>query len=182
MMLPPRDGPAQPVGVALRHVVRGDFDLEATFQLLHVARPQEGWIAGLAVYFFMDDEEWNGLWFGKMNERGRGSVFVTGHRTGDRSRGDERVDKFTDAVAAQDGSGIFRLRVDRRGATFRFLAADGETGAVPLPSDARRRPPGRAHPPVRGGSGWSPDAIVDGRLVELTMRAEDFVGYPAHGR
>jgi Protein of unknown function (DUF1583) len=180
--LPSRDGPAQPLGVALRPVVRGDFELEATFQLLHLARPEEGWVAGLTVYFFMEDEEWNGLWFGKMNERGRGPVFVTGHRTGDRSRGEERVDKFTDTVAAQGGSGIFRLRADRRGATFRFFAADGETGAFHhLQTLEVSRQDVRI---VRFAAdpGWLPSAVVDGRLIEFAMRAEEFVGYRTEGR
>ena len=130
----------------------------------------------------MDDEEWNGLWFGKMNERMRGPAFVTGHRTGDRSRGEERINKFTDAVAARDGSGTFRLRVVRRGTTFHFFAADGGTGelrhlqTLEVSGDDVRIVRFAADP------GWSPNAIVDGRLVELTMRAEEFVGYPGHGR
>jgi hypothetical protein len=130
----------------------------------------------------MEDEEWNGLWFGKMNERGRGPVFVTGHRTGDRSRGEERVDKFTDTVAAQGGSGIFRLRVDRRGSTFRFFAADGETGAFHHLQTLEVSRQDVRILRFAADPGWLPNAVVDGRLVELTMRAEDFVGYPAHGR
>ena len=180
--LPSQDGPAQPLGVALRPVVCGDFELEATFELLQIDRTDEGRGAGLTVYFFMDDEEWNGLWFGKMNERVRGPAFVTGHRTGDRSRGEERIDKFTDAVAARDGPGTFRLRVVRRGTTFHFFAADGVTDefrhlrTLEVSGDDVRIVRFAADP------GWSPNAIVDGRLVELTMRAEEFVGYPAHGR
>jgi RNA polymerase sigma factor (sigma-70 family) len=178
--LPPEDGPAQPAGIALRPDVHGDFELEATFELLHVSRPDKDWPVGLSVYFFMDDEEWNGLWFGKMNERVRGPVFVTGHRTGDRSRGEERISKFNDAVAARGGSGIFRLRVARRGSTFRFFAADGETGGFQHLQTLEVS--GQDVKIVRFAAdpGWSPDVVVDGRLVELTVRAEKLVGYPAH--
>jgi RNA polymerase sigma-70 factor (ECF subfamily) len=180
--LPSQDGPAQPVGIALRPAVRGDFELEATFELLHVARPDEQWGAGLTVYFFMDDEEWNGLYFGKMNERVRGPVFVTCNLTGDRSRGEERVSKFADTVAARGGSGTFRLRVVRRGTTFRFFAADGETGALRHLQSLEVSDEDVRIVRFAADPGWLPNVIVDGRLVELTMRAEHFVGYPARGQ
>jgi RNA polymerase sigma factor (sigma-70 family) len=180
--LPSRDGPAQPLGIALRPAVRGDFELEATFELLNVARPGEQRGAGLTVYFFMDDEEWNGLYFGKMDERVRGPAFVTGHLAGDRSRGEERVSKFTDTVAARDGSGTFRLRVVRRGATFRFFAADGETGELRHLQTLEVSDEDVRIVRFAADPGWSPNVVVDGRLVEFTMRAEEFVGYPAHGQ
>jgi RNA polymerase sigma factor (sigma-70 family) len=182
MTLPSQDGPAQPLGVALRPTIRGDFELEATFELLTIDRPEHEGRAGLTVYFFMDDQEWNGLWFGKMNDGLRGAVFVTGQRTGDRSRGEERIDKFTDAVAAGGGSGTFRLRVVRRGSEFRFFAADGETGAFQqLKTVAVSRADVRilrfaAEP------GGLRNVMVDGRLVEFTVKAEELVGYPARGR
>jgi RNA polymerase sigma factor (sigma-70 family) len=177
--LPSRDGPAQPLGVALRPVLHGDFELEATFELLHVARPDRGAGAGLTVYFFMDDQEWNGLWFGKLNEPVRGPVFFTGRRTGDRSRGEERIDRFTDAIAARDGSGTFRLRVVRRGSRFRFFAADGEAGpfrhlqTLEASGDDVRIVRFAADP------SWSPNVAVDGRLVEFSLRAEGLIGDPA---
>ena len=40
MTLPSQDGPAQPLGIALRPAVRGDFELEATFELLTIAQPE----------------------------------------------------------------------------------------------------------------------------------------------
>ncbi|MEJ7637758.1 MAG: hypothetical protein WKF75_07145 [Singulisphaera sp.] len=48
--LPSQDGPAQPLGVALRPAVRGDFELEATFELLRIDRPDEGRGAGLTIF------------------------------------------------------------------------------------------------------------------------------------
>ncbi|MEJ7637757.1 MAG: hypothetical protein WKF75_07140 [Singulisphaera sp.] len=122
------------------------------------------------------------MWFGKMNERVRGPAFVTGHRTGDRSRGEERINKFTDAVAARDGSGTFRLRVVRSGTTFRFFAADGGTGELRHQQTLEVSGDDVRIIRVAADPGWSPNAIVDGRLVDLTMKAEEFVGYPAHGR
>ena len=144
--------------------------------------PRTDRAAGLTVYFFMDDGEWNGLWFGKMNEGGRGPAFVTGHNTGDRSRGEERITKFTDAVAASDGSGIFRLRVVRRGNTIRLFAADGAAGELRHMQTLEVSGEDVRIVRFAADPGWSPNAIVDGRLVELTMKAEEFVGYPAHGR
>ena len=173
--LPAANGPAQPLGVALRPIVRGDFELEATFELLQVVRPNEGPGVGLTVYFFMDDEEWNGLWFGKMQDKVRGPVFLVGHRTGDRSQGEERVDQFTDTLVARKEAGVFRLRVERRGSVFRCFAAEGESGAFRLmrtldASDKDVRIVRFAADP-----GWLPNALVDGRLVEFTLKAEQLV-------
>jgi predicted DNA-binding protein (UPF0251 family) len=123
--LPPENGPAQPVGVKVHPIVHGDFELEVTFELLHVSLPEAISGAGVTLYFFMDDDEWHGLWFGKMKEQKRGPVFVTGHRIGKR---EERITKFADAVATGADMGIVRLRVVRQGATFRLFGAEGETG------------------------------------------------------
>ena len=130
----------------------------------------------------MDDQEWNGLWFGKMNDGVRGPVLVTGQRTGDRSRGEERIDKFTDAVAARGGSGTFRLRVIRRGAEFRFLAADGETSALRHLKTAEASREDVRILRFAAEPGGLRNVIVDGRLVEFTVKAEEFAGYPARGR
>jgi RNA polymerase sigma factor (sigma-70 family) len=59
--LPAENGHPFPVGVKVRPVVRGDFELEARFEFLDVPRPPAGSGGGVTVYFFMDDDEWHGV-------------------------------------------------------------------------------------------------------------------------
>jgi RNA polymerase sigma factor (sigma-70 family) len=184
LTLPATDGPGVPIGIALRHPVRGDFELEATLEFLHVTRPDvRGW-AGATVYFFMDDNERNGVWFGKMNERQRGPVFATGHRanlppTAGQTAGheQERIDKFIDTVATSGETGVLRLRAVRRGTSFSFFAAEGETGEYrnlqTLEVSAEDLEIVRLGP----DPGWLSNVAVDMRLVDFSMTAREFVGY-----
>jgi hypothetical protein len=158
----------------VRPVVRGDFELEATFAFLDMPRPAAGSGGGVTVYFFMDDDEWHGVWFGKMIDGQRGSVMVLGHRLGKR---EERVTKFAEAVEAGGDLGIVRLRVVREGANFRLFAAEGETGEFQhiqtleiSPEDLRI---------VRFATDWgfNPNVAMDVRLLDFSMTADEFVGY-----
>lgn len=184
LTLPATDGPTVPVGIALRHPVRGDFELEATFEFLHLGRPEAGKWAGATIYLFMDDNERNGVWFGKMNERQLGPVFATGHRaslpaTGGRESGhdQERIDKFMDYVTTSGETGILRLRVVRRGLSFSFFAAEGETGEFrhleTLEVSAEDLEIVRLGP----DPGWLSNVAVDMRLLDFSMTAREFVGY-----
>ena len=132
MTLPSQDGPAQPLGIALRPTVRGDFELEATFELLTVALPEKEGRAGLTVYFFMDDQEWNGLWFGKMNDVLRGPVFVTGHAP-------------ATGVAARNGSTNSRTRLPHAAGR----GPSGSASSAAGPSSASSPPTGK---PARSGT------------------------------
>ncbi len=172
--VPAENGPGMPVGVKLRPVVRGDFELEAKFEFLQVAQPPAGWVGGVTVYFFMDDNEWHGVWFGKLIDGKRGPVLVMGQRVGKR---EERITKFADAVPASGEMGIVRLRVEREGASFSLFAAEGETGEYQhiqtleiSPEDLRI---------VRFAADWgdNPPIALDVRLLDFAMTADEFVGY-----
>jgi len=170
--LPAENGPRFPVGVKVRPVVHGDFELEARFELLDVPRPAEGSGGGVTVYFFMDDEEWHGVWFGKMIDGRRGPMFVLGNRVGKR---EERITRFADAVEAGGELGIVRVRVVREGTAFRLFAAEGETAEFRhiqtlevSPEDLRI---------VRFATDWgfTPNVAMDVRLVDFSMTADAFV-------
>jgi hypothetical protein len=172
--LPAEKGPPFPVGVKLRPVVRGDFELEASFEFLNVPRPPEGSGGGVTVYFFMDDDEWHGVWFGKMIDGRRGPMFVLGNRVGKR---EERITRFSDAVEAGGELGIVRVRVVREGASFRLFAAEGETAEFQhiqtlevSPDDLRI---------VRFATDWgfTPNVAMDVRLLDFSVTADRFVGY-----
>jgi len=174
LALPAQDGPGVPTGIELRHAVRGDFELEATFEFLHVARPESGWGAGVTLYFFIDDEDRSGMWFGKMNERLRGPVFVTGHRI---DRDEERINNFADSVTTVGETGIVRLRVVREGRSFSLFAAEGETGdfqhvrTLEISSEDLQIVRFATDP------GWNPNVQIDVRLLEFSITAQELVGY-----
>ncbi len=128
----------------------------------------------------MDDDEKNGVWFGKMNERQRGPVFVTGNiisRRGADRHDEERISKFQDAATTVGETGLFRLRVVRQGTSFSFFAAEGAGGEFrhlhTLEVSAEDLDI------VRLGTdpAWLPNAAVDLRLIDFSMTAREFVGY-----
>ena len=147
---------------------------EAVFEFLDVPRPAVGSGGGVTVYFFMDDDEWHGVWFGKMIDGKRGPVMVLGHRLGKR---EERVTKLAEAVEAGGDLGIVRLRVVREGAAFKLFAAEGEKGefqhiqTLEIGCEDLRI--------VRFATDWgiSPNMAMDVRLLDFSMTADEFVGY-----
>jgi hypothetical protein len=159
--------------------VRGDFEVEATFEFLQMPRPVTGAAAGVTLYFFMDDEEWNGLWFGKMIDRQRGPVIVTGHRIGKR---EERINNFTDSLATGAEPGTVRLRVVRQGTSFGLYSAEGETREYQhvhtLEISSEEVPIVR----FAVDPGWDSRVTMDVRLLDFTMTAEEFVGYEPRTR
>jgi RNA polymerase sigma factor (sigma-70 family) len=171
--LPPDKGPALPVGVKLRYPVRGDFDLEATLELIHVAKP-ERWTAGVTVYVFMDSAERDGVWVGKMNEVPLGPVFHVGQRIKSRP---ERANKFIKIVPTSPETGLARLRMVRQGSRLSMFASEGAAGDylhletcdvstadVPIVRFAAD--------PVE-----SANVAIDARLIDFSISAQEFVGY-----
>jgi RNA polymerase sigma factor (sigma-70 family) len=172
--LPAKNGPGVPTGIAMRHPVRGDFELEVTFEFLHVARPDVGWAAGATLYFFMDDDDRNGMWFGKMNERVRGPVFVIGQRV---DQGEERITNFADSVTTVGETGIVRLRVVRKGQSFSLFAAEGETGEFQHLRTLEISSQDVQIVRFATDPAWNPNVEVDVRLLEFSIAAQQIVGY-----
>ena len=175
--LPPENGPADAVGVKLRHRVREDFEVEAKFEFLNIPRPAAGSGGGVAVYFYLATPENDGLWLGKMNDNLRGPIFNVGQRIWQEQK---RVNKFVKNVPAKTETGLARVRVVRKGATFSLFAAEGEVGEfIPVEtvnvSAADCTIVRFAADPI-----WRPDIAIDVRLIDFTMTAEEFVGYEPH--
>jgi hypothetical protein len=171
--LPAQNGPAQPVGIRLKFPVRGDFQVEASYEVLTVqpGRPKTG--AGVTLYFFLDDEEWNGLWVGKMNDRDQEAFYLTGGRI---KPGVERTTSFSETVRADSNQGIVRLRATRKGTTVDLYAAEGRTGPFKRLHSASVSD--RDLQIVRFGTdpSWSANALIDVRLLDFTLSAREIVG------
>jgi Protein of unknown function (DUF1583) C domain len=174
LTLPGAGGPAQPVGIMLRHPLRGDFEIEATWELVRVARPASGWGIGATVYCFMDSPQWDGVWFGKMIHPSRGPEFAAGHRYKKRK---ERTDKFVKTAAAAHEEGLARLRVVRRGASFSVFTAEQPTDEVQLMATFEASSADATIVRFAADPAWSAVAAVDVRLVDVSIKAEELVGY-----
>jgi RNA polymerase sigma factor (sigma-70 family) len=172
--LPAMNGPAQAVGVKLRHPVRGDFDFETTLEVLRMARPPWRNSAGATVYFFLPSPERDGLWVGKMKDPGLGLVFATGQRV---DRDGERITKGTTATPAQRETGLTRLRAVRVGSRFSFFAADGGAGVYQHLHTLDVSAADVTVLRIAADPVWEPNVAVEIRVLDLSITAEEIVGY-----
>ncbi|MCI0680965.1 MAG: sigma-70 family RNA polymerase sigma factor [Gemmataceae bacterium] len=176
--LPANDVQAKPIGVKVRYPVRGDFEVEATLEVLRLKGRFP--LAGVTVYFRLKSAERDGVWLGRMLGRMEGHVFTAGHLTGAPADNKKRQARFHRDWSTDQAVGPARLRVVRQGPRFSFYAADGEAGAF------RRLDSIDAGDAVvemvrfAADPGWlSPIAGVDVRLLDFAMTAQEFVGYRA---
>jgi RNA polymerase sigma factor (sigma-70 family) len=174
LTLPSAGGPAQPVGIMLRHPLRGDFVVEATWQFVRVERPVSGWGIGATVYCFMDSPEWDGVWFGKLIHPRQGPVFAAGHRF---KKLEDRTDKFVKTVAAAHDKGFARLRVVRRDSWFSVFCADQAADEFQLLTTFEVSPADATIVRFAADPAWAANSAVDVRLVDVAIKAEELVGY-----
>ncbi len=182
--LPPKDGPgdARPLagwpndasGIMLRHWVRGNFEVEATLEILHLEPPARGGCAGVDLYFWLDSPQRDGLWVGKQKLPDQSLVFTVGQRL---TVGDKRGTQNVLTVPAAETTGIARLRVRREGATFSFFAADGEAGAYKLLDTRQIDTADVRLLRFAADSGWQSDVVIDVRLIDFRITADELVGY-----
>lgn len=181
--LPAKDGPADPVGVKLRYPVRGDFELAASLEFLDVPRPAAGYGAGAGVYFYMDSPRRDGVLLAKLHDPLRGMQFLAVHRNKDekarniqRPDGNDRNTRRVEALPTNRDKGTARLRADRQGAVFRLWAAEGDEPFRLVDrlevSDADLLIVRLAADP-----GWFAHTLVDVRLLDFSLTAEEIVGY-----
>jgi len=171
--LPAVNGPANAVGVKLRFPVRGDFELEATLELIDAVEPVVSG-AGATVYLFMDSADRDGVWLGKVRDRMGAVIFNVGQRV---NADAERSTKFIKTAAAKRKDGLARFRIVRKGPQFTVFVAEGEMAEFKLfhefeVSDADLTIVRLAADPARAAN-----AAIDVRLVDFTITAAEFVGY-----
>src|SRR5262245_11553865 len=112
--LPAQNGPASPVGVALKYLVRGDFEFDALIETIDVPAPPGRLAAGIQVYMKIDTPPRPGLYLGTMHDRAKGPVFHTGVITD--QEGGNRWGVYEEKVPTKkSASGESRLRLVRRG-------------------------------------------------------------------
>jgi|SRR5581483_1452253 len=163
-----------PLGLKLRYPVRGNFDLEATFEFLDVPLPQNGWGAGVTVYFYLDSPDRDGVWFGKLSAPKDGLVFAAGQRV---QKGQTRFNKFTRNVRTTGATGYARVRVVRHGAWFSFFGAEGEAGDLQHFLTVEIGDADLTLVRFAAGPGDHLGPAIDVRLVDFSLKAHQLVGY-----
>ena len=177
--LPAKDPQAKPIGVKVRYPVRGDFELEAMLEFIHV-QPRVEPLAGVTVYFYLSSKERDGVWLGKMVDI-NGLGFTVGWLSTVGPNTKERRSQYQRLWPSDQAAGIARLRVVRQASRFTFYGGEGETGewrllhtldvsAATVEVLRFAADPGYIGP-IEGG--------VDVRLLDFSITAQEFVGYRA---
>jgi RNA polymerase sigma factor (sigma-70 family) len=174
MTLPAEGGPAEPVGILLRYPVQGDFELDATFDVLDIGAPVKD-PAGVTLYLLVDSGDRDGIQLGQL----RWSPQVTQIGVSVRINaegGHGRRYKEGKTLAPGSAEGLVRFHVTRRGSRFAYFAARG--GADELEPIDEREVSAANLLMVRLAvdPGWSPGVPVDAHLVDFAMSGT-CVGY-----
>jgi RNA polymerase sigma factor (sigma-70 family) len=172
--LPPKDGPAQPVGLMVRYPVRGDFELEATFEYLDVPLPAAGYGAGANLWVWLERPQRDGVLVGKLQVPAAGLIFLANHRI---NADGERINQKYHGFSAERPQGLFRLRMARAGTRFTLSAGEGEAGELRVVDEFEVSDADVSVMRLAGDPGWSPEVAVDVRLIEMSLKAQQIVGY-----
>ena len=160
-----------PVGLMTTTRVAGDFEITASYQLLHADRPTTGHGAGFEVYITTDTPTQEAIGFSRymrVDEGGAyfwnegGAYFCSHNSFGDGVRQYNPV-----CVPASGTSG--RLRLTRRGTDVTLEAAEGEKGKYFKLFQYHLGAEDLTMVRVGANSGGAP-AAVDVRAVALTIR------------
>jgi hypothetical protein len=154
--------------------VRGDFDIEATFELLNVDKPQR-LASGMTIYLHQPKApRSDGFWVGKMNDANVGLCFSTGQRvTLDGKRSTKSL-KLTPTPAA---TGVARIRFVRKHETLRSLAAEGEAGEYQVLDTYKVTTADLAIVRFAIDPAEVDSLRIDTRLIAVSIAAEELVGY-----
>jgi RNA polymerase sigma factor (sigma-70 family) len=174
LTLPAAGGPAQPVGIMLRYPVQGDFDLDATFDVLAIGAPVKD-PAGVTLYFLLDSADRHGIQLGQIRwsrQETRISVSVRVNAEG----GQGRRLKEGKTLAPGTAEGLVRFRVTRKGSRFAYLAGRGEADEREPVDEREVSAANLLMVRLAVDPGWAPDVPVDARLVAFAMSGT-FLGY-----
>jgi hypothetical protein len=155
----------QPIEIATRFAVGGDFEITGTYQLLAADRPAKGYGVGVSVNVAESEARHKFAKVARALLANAGSVFQSEYWT-DEPRRDYQV------RTRPTGSRLGRLRLVRTGAAVRFLAADGLDGDF---QEIYSKDPfgteDMVHVHFVVADSGTPGNAVDARLVDLRIRA-----------
>ena len=171
--LPAAKGPSKPIGVEFRYPVRGDFEYSAVVEFLGLSSPRATLAIGANVYVNVDSPSNDGLWLGKMFDPKQGPIFHTGVRGNVPDKG--RQTKLETKTPADALKGAARIRLMRKGGSFQMWAGDKADLKRIDESELGRGDVSMFRLAAEPGN--SSDALVDIRLIEMSLTAQEFVDY-----
>jgi hypothetical protein len=116
-----RGKPHYPVEVVTTFPLSGDFEITGTYELLSAAQPTEGYGVGVSLNLADTEARNKFAKVARANLVKAGSVFQSEHWTNEPRR-------FYKVQVKPTESKLGRLRLVRKGASMRYLAADGTEG------------------------------------------------------
>ena len=173
--LPGKEAPP-PIGVASRLAVHGDFEITASYRLLKVDKPTNGYGAGVSLWIAMETPEADAATLARFIRPKGGDVFSMDHASND-SEGKRKHKELYVPTDAKTG----KLRLTRSGSTLVYLATQGNDAPF---QELRREEFGAA--PLKGvriaaDTGGAP-VEVDVVLVDLEIRSSELSASTASGR
>lgn len=110
-----------PVGVATKFCLRGDFEITASYELLKADVPVKGYGTGARLWMKLDAASVDVISLGRVVRPKNGDVFVA-YRVSKGSNGKQLTQTRSSPAHSKKG----KLRLARRGPTLAFLISDGE--------------------------------------------------------
>jgi Protein of unknown function (DUF1583) len=166
--LPATRQDTQPVRLATKSGLSGDFELTGTFELLAADRPSSGYGVGVTLNVATDVTRKKFAKVGRLLRVKEGSVFLSEFWNKERPK-DYRVQ----SIPTEARSG--RLRLVRKGATLHYLAADGPKNDFREIYQGTFGTEDLAQVHFVVSSSGSPGNAVDARLVDLRISSGGFI-------
>ncbi|HEX4611464.1 MAG TPA: DUF1583 domain-containing protein [Urbifossiella sp.] len=123
--LPRPDGPKKPTGFTFQFVLRGDFEVTTSYEILKEELPPPGKSIGVTAYLMFDAPAQDGVTFGRLQRKDGPPVFTLNHMA--KAEGNKRKSMRTEAFPAGKQSSSGTLRAARRGPALTLSAAAGRS-------------------------------------------------------
>jgi len=177
--IPPEQLARETVGLRSTFGLKGDFEITASYEMLHDDRPQDGNGIGFMLYLVTDSAKGDALGVYRLLKVKEGDVYMVTRRSTNK---EGKRDTINNHYSAPGKTG--QVRLARTGATVKVFALDGdakefrELGPYDFVTDNIKRIelmayPGRADRPIM------PQKPVDIRIKNVRIRAESFPFLPA---
>jgi hypothetical protein len=168
--LPGGQGKLQPTNLVTNFAVRGDFEATLSYEIIRADRPTSGYGVGVTLYAAIDPDTKHALSLARRVRTDGTTKFVSNRQ---QPVGPPNLTRFMDSKAAKG-----KLRIRRVGWEVHFLVQEGdppdfvELNRVDWTTDDLRQ--------INvGASGGDSDAGLDVRLLDFTLKAEEFPQKPA---
>lgn len=157
----------RPHGCSPRFKIQGDFEITASFEILQLSRPSQGYGAGVSLRVLTKRPDGNAATVARFHHPKRGQTFVTDVA---RTVGGKRTH---DSKFSPTASATGKLRLIRTGSVVRFLAVEGNGQQFRELGQANFGTDDVNYVNIEGLTGTAP-CTFDARFLDLRVVAEAF--------